>query len=302
MTAGLSPHSALYRRVHSASAGAFQLCAIPGCGRATEARQGNGLSPTLCRFHREYRSRHGSPLKRSYTGAEIRPHVRAAESFVKAHKNDQEIRWSLDRIAVDLANAGPVHRVNDLPWMEPRAKARAALAMLRERKVPPVRILAVTLGVLAAIEEDAYGPGSDRVLFRRVQIAKALRRRASGSHVTYDSGWTFSRYPRSAGKVLEVLGAMVAEACQFAINRHLSNVLELKIERYGAVPVPPKGTFAKSRYGNERVPPPSVSPMADAERVPPEAAAQEELEAERIAEETRRAFLRDGYAAFRGRF
>ena len=111
--------------------------------------------------------------------------------------------------------------------------------MLRERKVSPLRILAVTLGVLATIEEDPYGPGGDRVLFRRVQIAKALRRRASGAHITYDSGWTFSRYPRSSGKVLEVLGAMVEEACQFAINRHLAGALELKIERYGAAPVAP---------------------------------------------------------------
>src|SRR6266576_1867529 len=126
MTADSRPTSDLHRRARTLSEAAFQSCSIPGCGRAPEARQGNGLSPTLCRYHREFRRRHGSPLKRSYTGAELKPYIRAAESFVKAHKSDQEIQWSLDRIAAQLANAGPAQRVNDLPWMEPRAKARAS--------------------------------------------------------------------------------------------------------------------------------------------------------------------------------
>jgi hypothetical protein len=296
------PRSPLHRRVQAVAEEAFRSCAVPGCGRPPEALQGNGLSPTLCRYHREFRSRHGSPLKRSYTGAELKPYVSAAKTILRAHKADQEIGWSLDRIAAELAGAGPVKRVNDLAFMDARSKARASLAMLRERKVPPLRILAVTLGVLAAIAEDTYGPGGDRILFRRVQIAKALRRRASGSHITYDSGWTFSRYPRSAGKVLEVLGAIVEKACEFAIRRHLAAVLALKVERYGAAPIPPRGTFARSRYGNERVSPPPPLSSSEAERQRQEGAVQEELEAERAAEETRRAFLRDGYAAFRDRF
>src|SRR6266566_4958315 len=134
MTSDL-PRSELVLRVKTPSDDASRFCSIPGCGRVPEARQGNGLSPTLCRYHRGFRSRHGSPLKRSYTGPELKPYIRAADSFVRAHKENREIRWSLDRIALELAGAGPVQRVNDLPWMEPRAKAKAALAMLREKAV-----------------------------------------------------------------------------------------------------------------------------------------------------------------------
>jgi hypothetical protein len=284
--------------VKTPSDDAFRFCTIPGCGRPPEARQGNGLSPTLCRYHREFRSRHGSPLKRSYTGAELKPYVRAAESFAKSHKDNREIGWSLDRVAAELAGAGRVQRVNDLPWMEPREKARASLAMLRAKAVPPLRILAVTLGVLAAIEEDTYGPGGDRVLFRRVQIAKALRRRASGMHIVYESGWRFSRYPRSAGKVLEVLGAMVEEACAFAIRGHLAAILELKQARYAVLPTPPHGTIAKSQFGNAKVPPPppAVSLRVTSMKAQREAEARE---ADRIGEEVRRAFAKDGYAAYR---
>src|SRR5437762_14096415 len=91
----------LRRRATALGDQAFQLCTIPGCGRLSEVTQGNGLSPTLCRYHREHRSRHGSTLKRSYNRGELRPHIRAAESFAKAHKGDLEIKWSIDRIAAE---------------------------------------------------------------------------------------------------------------------------------------------------------------------------------------------------------
>ena len=291
----------LLRRVKTPSDDAFQFCTIPGCGRAPEARQGNGLSPYLCRYHREYRSRHGSPLKRSFKGSELRPYVLAAESFVKPHKDDREITWSLDRIAAELRSAGPLYSVSELIFLQPRAKAMASLAMLRERKVSPLRILAVTLGVLAAIEEDTYGPGGDGRLFRRVQIAKALRRRASGTHAVYGPGTRFDRYPRSAGKVLEVLGAIVEEACEFAIHKHLGAVLKFKQERYGVLPIPPRGSFAKSRFGNDKVPPPppARSLRAGTNRAQREA---EERESERQVEETLKAFAKEGYEAFRGKF
>jgi hypothetical protein len=301
MTSDSKSRSELLRRVKTPSDDGFSICTVPSCGRATEARQGNGLSRFLCRYHREHRSRHGSPLKKSYTGPQLKPYVRAAEIFIGAHKTDRYIQWSLDRIAASLAGSGPLQSAIDLGWMDPRAKARAALAMLRERKVPPQRILAVILGVLSAIEEDQYGPGGDHRLFRRVQIAKALRRRASGTHRVYESGLKLSFYPRSSGKVLEVLGSMMEDAADFAIHEHLQAVLKLKQERYGLLPTPPRGSFAKSRHGNSKVPapPPASSLSGASKRAQREA---EEREANRLAEETRKEFAESGFAAFRGNF
>ncbi len=274
-------------------------CSVPGCGRAPEARQGNGFSPFLCRYHREHRSRHGSPLKRSYTAAELRPYLKAAESVVKANAGEQYLGWSLTSLSALLAHSGPVRRVVDLGRLAPDAKARASLAMLRERNVPPARILAVTLAVLAAIEEDPFGPGGDRVLFCRVQIAKALRRRASGTHVVYEgTGVRWDRYPRSSGRVLERLGAVVEEACEFAIDHHLAAVLDLKKARYGGQKPPEKATFAKSRFGNAKIPeppPPQGEAASNSRRRRDEAA-----EAERIAEEIRRDFAERGFEAFKG--
>lgn len=277
----------------------LQVCTVPGCGRAPEARQGNGFSPFLCRYHREHRSRHGSPLKRSYTAAELRPYLKAAESVVKANAAEQYIGWSLSSIASLLASAGPVRRVVDLGRLPLDIKARASLAMLRERNVPPERILAVTLAVLAAISEDPFGPGGDRVLFRRVQIAKALRRRASGTHVVYEgTGVRWDRYPRSSGRVLERLGAVVETACEFAVDRHLAAVLDLKKARYGDLKPPERATFARSRHGNERVPPPP--PLPASSRAPPPEPSETSEKADRIAEEIRRDFAERGFEAFKG--
>lgn len=276
-----------------------EICTIPGCGRSTEARQGNGFSPFLCRYHREHRSRHGSPLKRSYTAAELRPYLKAAEAIVKANVTEQYLGWSLASIASLLASAGPVRRVVDLGRLSPETKAKASLAMLRERSVPPERILAVTLAVLAAIAEDPFGPGGDRVLFRRVQIAKALRRRASGTHVVYEgTGVRWDRYPRSSGRVLERLGAVVEAACEFTIDHHLASVLDLKKARYGNLKAPERATIAKSRHGNARVPVPPPLPVSPSSPKPPETSEA----ADRIAEEVRRDFAERGFEAFKGGF
>jgi hypothetical protein len=239
-------------------------------------------------------------LKRSYAAAELRPYLKAAESIVKANATELYLGWSLSSIASLLASAGPVRRVVDLGRLSPETKAKASLAMLRERSVPPERILAVTLAVLAAIAEDPFGPGGDRVLFRRVQIAKALRRRASGTHVVYEgTGVRWDRYPRSSGRVLERLGAMVEAACEFAIDHHLAAVLDLKKARYGDLEAPERATVAKSRHGNARVPVPPPLP-AGSRHAP--IAPSETSAAERIADEVRKDFAERGFEAFKGGF
>ncbi|RAI34435.1 hypothetical protein [Rhodoplanes serenus] len=278
----------------------LMVCAIPGCGRAPEARQGNGLSPTLCRYHREFRSRHGSPMKRSYMGAALKPYIAAAESILKAHAETFFVRAALDGIATTLATAGPVRRVVDLGRLHPETKARAALAMLRERDVPPSRILAVALGVLAAIEEDPFGPGGDRRLFRRVQIAKALRRRASGTHAVYGPGNQFDRYPRSAGRVLEALGTIVEALVEHVAADHLSTILAFKIARYGSLEPPAMAPVARSRFGRSRVPEPL--PPEDAEPAAGRVSPGDLREADRITDEVRREFAERGFAAFKGKF
>lgn len=111
----------LLRRVKAADTEALPLCAVPGCGRQPEARAGAGLSPTLCRYHRAFRSRHGSAWKGSYTGPQLKPYISAAERYLKAHADDFYVASALTGLAASLATA-PGQRVVDLPRLSPTPK------------------------------------------------------------------------------------------------------------------------------------------------------------------------------------
>ena len=148
--------------------GGFRVCSVPGCGRAPEARQGNGFSATLCSYHRRYRSRHGCAWKRSYTGPELRLYVRAAMAYLKT-LTDPTIIQAIETLWRWIETSGPTRTPGDLQGLNPKLRVDAVFAGLRRANVPPSRVLAVTLGVLAAIEEDPIKPAGD---YPRVQVAK----------------------------------------------------------------------------------------------------------------------------------
>lgn len=285
--------SPLKHAIQSASGEALPQCSIPGCGRPPEALQGTGLSRTLCRYHREFKARHGSAWKRSYSGADLKPYTAAAESYLKANATDTYVAHALRSIASLLASAGPVRRVNDLPGLSVRDRVRATLARLREGEVPAMRILAVTTGVLAAVEEDPFKPGG---VYPKVQIAKALRRRASGYHAHYGNAGSFHRYPRSSGQVLVAVGAEMVKAAEFVEEYHLASVLDLKRSRYGTLPQPTEPASApRSRYGDRKVKPVSQPSHIASLTLGTDA---EEAEAERIAAEMRTTLEQHGLKAF----
>lgn len=291
------PKAALSEAIQKASDQSLPHCTIFGCRRPPEALHGTGLSRTLCRYHREYRSRHGSAWKRSYTGSELKPYIVSAESYLKAHEADLYIAHALRGLDNMLATAGPVRRVNDLPYIPLRDRTRATFARLRDGGVPPLRILSVAMGVLAAVEEDTFKPSHP---YPAVQIAKALRRRGSGYHSDYGNGQGFHRYPRSSGQVLVAVGEAVAKACEFVQEYHLIPILDLKQQRHGVLPLPSSPAEApRSRHGDHRLKPAPAPSSTHAATLSKRA---EEVEAEGIAEEAREAFRRQGFEAFKGKF
>lgn len=277
------------------------VCSVPGCGRAPERRQGNGRSPYVCRYHHEYRRRHGCAWKRSYTGPELRPYIRAATTYLKSRQDDASIAQVVETLRRWIETSGPTRTPGDLRGLNPKLRVDAVFAGLRRANVPPDRVLAVTLGVLAAIEEDPIKPGGD---YPRVQVAKAVRRRkgAAGYHSDFGEYGSYHAYSRSAGKVLVLLGETLLQICGAAIRLHLKDVLVLKIQKYGARPIVkgPPPPFVRSKFGNERVPPPP--PIEAPPTAPIEIATdQDELEryARRLNEEARR---KGAKAAFDGKF
>jgi hypothetical protein len=226
--------AAFLRRIKTVDDDAMPFCCIPGCGRPTQAGQGHGLSWTHCRYHVQFRNRHGSFWKGTYKAAELRPYRKATERYLKALADDFWIAAALKALRSLLDRAGPVERVVDVLSMAPANKARAALARLRRAGVPPECLLAIHLAVSAAVSEDPIRPGGNPDEYRLTQIAKAVHRQASGYHAVYGPGSRYDRYPRSSGLALRHLGRMLDSCCEIVAAEHLTAILDLKAALYGA--------------------------------------------------------------------
>ncbi len=213
---------------------ALRTCAIFGCGRPPQARAGKGLSLYHCRYHVQKKNRHGSFWKGTYSAAQLKDYRRAAERYLKTHLDDFWIAAALTALRTTLDGAGPNERVADVLRYAPPHKARAAFARMRERNVPPLRLLAIHLAVSGAVVEDRIGPGEDGGEYRLTQIGKAAMRTASGYHSYYGPGNQFDLYPRSSGRALRLIGRTLEEACEHVMAEHLAAILAFKSEQYGA--------------------------------------------------------------------
>ena len=212
----------------------LRSCAIFGCGRPPQARAGKGLSLTHCRYHVQYRNRHGCFWKGTYSAAELRDYRRAAERYLKAHLDDFWIAAALKAIDATLHGAGPNERVVDTLTMRPVHKARAAFARMRVAGVAPLRLLTIHLAVTGAVKEDPIGSGADGGEYRLTQIGKAAMRTASGYHSYYGPGSQYDRYPRSSGQLLRLIGKTLEADCEHVVEAHLGAILAFKAEQYRA--------------------------------------------------------------------
>jgi hypothetical protein len=238
----LARRSDMEKRIAASAANLPAKCVIPGCGRPTMRAAGNGLAVSHCKYHVQHKARHGSHWRKSYRASDLKPYRQAASVWIKRNREDRYVTHALRGLEGLLQSAGPVPTASSLRGVPPRERARNALARLREKTVPPEKLLAIYLAVVLVIEED---PTSHRVFeFRIVQIAKAMHRLASGYHRRWNiprrDGRTvpfeLHTYPRSSGRVLRHLGGMIEECCEHVAHHHLTTILKLKVERYGPHP------------------------------------------------------------------
>lgn len=204
---------------------------------------GVGLAMFHCRKHVEHKARHGSHWHGTYSAAELKPYLAAANSYVQPRiESDKYIRAAVASIRSVLETAGPTEIATRLRGMSAQKRARIALARLRVAGIKPERFIIIALAVSTLIEED---PGSHRTNeFRTVQISKALHRLASGTHKRWPFVDAYGRkrqtemhaFPRSSGQVLRIMGRAVEKECEWVIEKHLPGVLALKVKRYGLHP------------------------------------------------------------------
>lgn len=218
-------------------------CASFGCTRPTMAAAGAGLSTVLCRYHVQWKARHGSEWCGTFKAADLKPHRRAAAAWVRQHREDPAVVRALSGLGWLMAFAGPVERANEIKRKPAAHRAKVALARLQERSISPERLLTTHIAVTALIEDDreAHKRSTE---FRIVQVAKAVHRLASGTH------WNFGGrvpgqgrralkdaiYPKSSGRVLRVLGGLIEAECRGVTWAALQEVRALKLAQSGPHP------------------------------------------------------------------
>ncbi|WP_461325303.1 hypothetical protein [Bradyrhizobium diazoefficiens] len=156
----------------------------------------------------------------------------AVQRFVTAKQEDVYLLAAEANFERLLQNSGPAQRVADLQYLPPTGKARAALARMRTRNVHPKRLLTIALAVSAAVQDDPVRPIGISGEFRITQIGKRALRTASGYHAVYGPRSRYDRYPRSAGRMLRLLGKQMEEAADPAM-RYLEEIIELKGKLFG---------------------------------------------------------------------
>lgn len=179
------------------------------------------------------KQRHGSYWKGTYRAAELAPYRKAAEVYLTAHLEDLWVAHALTAIQATLDGAGPWRPVIETLRSPPPFKTRAAFARLRVEDVPPLRLLVDHLAVTMAVKEDPSCPRADDGEYRLTQIGKVALRKASGYHSYYGPGNQYDRYPRSSGQLLRLIGRTLEECCEHVVEKHLDQMLALKVERYG---------------------------------------------------------------------
>lgn len=225
----------------SADVGADR-CAVPDCLRPTMASSGVGLAKAHCRYHVQFRARHGSHWCPSYRASDLRPYVQAAALWLRLHRTAPIVVAAIRALDGLLARAGWPEPARNIRRWPAKARAKVAFARLREAGIKPERLLAINMGMRALIEDDR---GSHRTEeFRQVQVAKAVHRLASGTHRRWDfplpdgrtSFFADHTYPKSSGLVLRVIGREIGDICGTATEVGLEAVRRLKTERSGEHP------------------------------------------------------------------
>lgn len=207
-----------------APAGSQEVCHVPGCGALSQRSSRSGLSVLYCKRHIEFHRRHGSYWHRSITAVELRPYRNAAKKWLKAQQGDGRLQLVLQGLQTLLNAAGSPISAYDIRSESASTKANVALARMREVGVPPLRMLEVALAVAARVRDE----GPDDREYLEVNIAKALHRRASGTHRTTSGLPIASKYPHSAGRVLRVLGHAVWDiAAIIADDLAVTQVIEM---------------------------------------------------------------------------
>jgi len=217
----MNPNSRNKRRLEVkdrvTSASGYPQCVVAECGRPTMAHQRSGLNRNYCRRHVDHYKRHGSYSKPSYSATQLNPYRKTALRWLQARRGEPCVIDALDRVGTAYWRAGRPVEAFRLAGKPPEERAKALWARLSERKVDPLQLLAVWLGVTLCHRADTQP--ERKVTYRTVQAGKVIHRLSGGTHKRWETSvgdgievTELHKYPSSRGAVLRHVGATISWA------------------------------------------------------------------------------------------
>lgn len=192
-------------------------CLILGCPRFTQRSARKGLSTNYCKVHQNRIRRHGHPTRQSYKATELDPYQRAARAWIKEHRETPRVAAAVGRLLSTIMTAGRPLRHGYHAGAAPQEKARSVLARLHEAGKSGEQLLEAALAVRAiSLDDGPRGwPG-----WAPVQLAKVIKRLrgVSGTHPCKRGVALPSKYPRSEGSYMRILGEQIMERASIAIE------------------------------------------------------------------------------------
>jgi hypothetical protein len=221
---------------------AMRRCIVWGCSKSPQLGDATGLSPRLCRAHVKHNQRHGSPHRKTWPAAELRPYIKSAELWLEQNANQSMVQRVIAEMKLLLETSGRPETAYGMLRADAERKAKVALARLRVAGIKPERLVAIVLATWTIAEDDAY----ERTMkeFRTVAIGKQAHRlsarwmpeRAKAMPKGSLSRHVYEKFGESTGGVLRALGKAIDDAGNLLVDRAVPHILALKRTKFGPHP------------------------------------------------------------------
>jgi len=95
-----------------------------------------------CRYHVQFKSRHGSHWHPTYKAVELKPYLTVAAEWIDERREELLVAYPLKGLRGLLEGSGQAERAQDIKRLPAASKARVAFARLREADIESERLLA----------------------------------------------------------------------------------------------------------------------------------------------------------------
>lgn len=104
------------------------ICAVPGCSRLAMHAAGVGHAEMHCRYHVQFRARHGSHWHGTYKAADLKPYLAVAAEWIEEHRGELSVSYALKGLQGLLDGAGRAEPAMDIKRRPAAFRARVAFA------------------------------------------------------------------------------------------------------------------------------------------------------------------------------